>query len=395
MLLTLIFLGCLAGIISGLIPGIHTNTISILALASISKLSNYFTNLEIASMLIVMLVVHSFLDFIPSIFLGAPEPATALGVLPGHKFLLDGKGYHALKLTILGGLGTFLFSLPLILLIYFYLNETYLHLAKIIAPLLIILSILFILKEPTLKNKIWASIIFLLSGILGLLVLNHINIQEPLFPLFSGLFGISTLLISIKSHTKIPKQTLTSNARFPKISDLIKSSFSSLFVSIFPGIGAAQATIISQGFTKFKNQESFLTIMGGINTAAAFFTLTTLFAINKARNGTMTVLKQIINISQQEFIILLLSATIALGIAIILTLNFGKLFANYIHKISYQKISIIIILFLAALTFYFSNFKGILILITASAIGLLAPLTGTHRIHAMGSLILVVVFYYL
>ena len=103
-------LGILAGTFTGLIPGIHTNTLAVILLALLGYLSS-IPVLVLAVFLISMVITHSFLDFIPSIFFGAPEPATALSVLPGHNLLLKGEGYKALKLTVIGGLGGFLFAL--------------------------------------------------------------------------------------------------------------------------------------------------------------------------------------------------------------------------------------------------------------------------------------------
>ena len=77
-----LILGCFAGIITGLLPGIHTNTVAALVLASLSVLLHYFSPLSLGIFLTSMVVVHSFVDFIPTIFLGAPEAETALGVLP-------------------------------------------------------------------------------------------------------------------------------------------------------------------------------------------------------------------------------------------------------------------------------------------------------------------------
>ena len=72
-LLIALFIGCAVGIVTGLIPGIHVNTIAILVLAVLPFLSKYFSPLALAILFISMCIVHSFLDFIPSVFMGAPD----------------------------------------------------------------------------------------------------------------------------------------------------------------------------------------------------------------------------------------------------------------------------------------------------------------------------------
>ena len=63
--------------------------------------------------IIAMSITHTFLDSIPGIYLGAPDEAMALSILPGHKMLLKGEGHNALKLTVIGSF----FSLVLCLLL--------------------------------------------------------------------------------------------------------------------------------------------------------------------------------------------------------------------------------------------------------------------------------------
>ena len=104
--------GILAGIFTGLVPGIHINLIAatILSLSLQSK----FQTTTILIFITAMAITHTFLDFIPSIFLGAPSEETALSVLPGHHFLLQGKANQAIKLTTIGS--TIAIILTLILL---------------------------------------------------------------------------------------------------------------------------------------------------------------------------------------------------------------------------------------------------------------------------------------
>ena len=65
----------------------------------------------ISALIIGCLVTHTFLDIIPSVFLGAPDTDTALSVLPGHKLMLAGRGYEAIKCSALGSFGSVLVAL--------------------------------------------------------------------------------------------------------------------------------------------------------------------------------------------------------------------------------------------------------------------------------------------
>ncbi len=95
------FLGIVVGIITGLAPGVHINLISVLLFSVSPFLLGYTSALHLAIFIVAVAVTHAFLDALPSIFLGAPEEATALAVLPGHRMLLEGKGYEAVFLIVL------------------------------------------------------------------------------------------------------------------------------------------------------------------------------------------------------------------------------------------------------------------------------------------------------
>lgn len=112
LLLASALVGCALGIITGLIPGLHVNNVAILLIAiSPTLLQHGISPVCIAIIIIANAVAHTFLDFIPSIFLGAPEAETALAVLPGHRLLLEGRGIEAIRLSALGSAGSVIVAL--------------------------------------------------------------------------------------------------------------------------------------------------------------------------------------------------------------------------------------------------------------------------------------------
>ena len=203
-----IFLGILAGTFTGLVPGIHINLVALSLVSSSALFLQYFSVVSLVVFLIAMAITHTFLDNIPAIFLGAPEAEDSLAVLPGHQLLLQGKGYEAVKLATIGSF----FALFIILLVaplyIFFLPKIYLHLQNYMAYILIVISLLLILRD---RQPLLAFFLFMLSGILGLITLNLTTLSEPLFPLLSGLFGVSFLTFSLFRKTKIPKQKISAS----------------------------------------------------------------------------------------------------------------------------------------------------------------------------------------
>jgi len=394
-ILLAIFFGVSLGIITGLIPGVHINLISLSILSLSPIFLNYTSPLILAIIIIGMAITHTFLDTIPSIFLGAPDPNQVLTVLPGHRMLLQGKGYEAIILTVIGSLSCLILAISLTPILLTIIPKIYGVLKYYIGYILIVATIFLIYKEK--KAKTWALILFLISGIFGLLVLNS-NMKNPLFPLLSGLFGTSTLLISLKDKMKIPKQKIT----FPKLKSLIGIKISIIatlvgtLCSFLPGLGPSQAAIIASSLTKKMEQKFFLILVGGLSTVNMIISFIALYTINKARNGAVIVISKIIEtINLDTLIIFLGSALIAASLATLLAIFISKIFSKVITKLNYKFLCLTIISLITILTIILSNLFGLFILIIATLIGILPPLKNVGKNHLMGCLILPITLYFI
>src|SRR3989338_11202577 len=240
-----LFLGVLAGTLTGLTPGIHINLIGAILVSysgSLLLTHLFFPILPIYLIvfIVAMSITHTFVDFIPSIFLGAPDDAdTGLSTLPGHELLKEGRGYEAIMLSNYGSLIAILILILLFIPLIFIIPKIYPFLTKFMAFILIFFSLTLILFE---KNKFSALFVFFITGFLGLIVLN-LDIKEPLLPLLTGLFGSSMIILSIKQKTKIPKQKFEKFK--PKIfNPLLGSIIASPLCGFLPGLGSGQAAII-------------------------------------------------------------------------------------------------------------------------------------------------------
>ena len=394
-ILFLIIAGIFFGIITGLTPGIHINLISLLLLSISPLLLSYFSIISLAVFIIAMSITHTFLDSIPSIFLGAPEAATALGVLPGHRYLLKGNGLMALKLTIIGSFGALILSILLFPLLLPIIKFIYSMIKNYIGWLLLLVVIFMILRD---KFKIWALFIFLLSGIFGLLVFN-LNLKNPLFPMLSGLFGVSTLLISLSQNQKIPKQKYSTDIKLEPsktLKALGSGQFSGFLTSMFPGLGAAQAAVLSMQITPNLGDHGFMILIGSINTANFTMSLATLYVLNKARNGSVVAISKLMeSFSLTHILLFLFTALIAGSASVFLALKIGKVFANLINKVNYRILIISIITFIVLLTIILTGPLGFFILIISTSIGIIPAIVKTTRTHGMGCLLLPVMIYFL
>ena len=388
-----ISLGILAGTITGLTPGIHINLIGALLLSISAFLLKITSPIIIIIFLISMAITHTFIDFIPSIFLGAPDEDTVLSILPGHELLKSGQGYEAITLATYGSAAAIIIIL-IISPIFIYFLPKFEPIIKLLIPYLLIASTIFLISKET--EKLITIVVFFLSGFLGIAVLSS-PIKEPFLPLLSGLFGASSLIISIKSKTKITKQSIkkikiTKKEFFPP---LIASMLTAPLTSFLPGLGSGQAAVLGTSLIK-TSKKSFLILLGATNTIVLGLSFIVLYSIERKRTGMAVALNEILQtLTLNHLAIILITITLTGIISFHLTLFLGKFFAKNIHKISYTKISISILIFLSLIVLTFSGPFGFFLYLISTATGIYGILTGVRRINLMGALVLPITLWYL
>ncbi|MEA1994378.1 MAG: tripartite tricarboxylate transporter permease [Euryarchaeota archaeon] len=389
------FIGVGLGTVTGLVPGIHVNT-----LIPFFYLMN--PSVETCVVIVALMITHTFLNFIPSTLLGVPDEATALTVLPAHKMLLKGRGLEAIKLTAIGSLGSILVSFLILYPVYLFMPAVYDLIRPWMAYFLIVISVLLILTERGIK-MLYALFVFFLSGCLGCIILNsHIlSEDQKLLPVFTGLFGLSLLFFSIKNKTEVPVQPLDFRILIPKgevVKSVIKGSVAGMFVAFFPGLGNTHATVLVHlGGVKKKlyGSRGFIIACAGVNTSNAIFALVALYTINKPRSGAVIAIQNIIELDRNILMVFLSIVLISSGIAVWLTLTFGKIGIRLIQKVPYRNLCIFIFVVIVSLVFFFTGVVGLIVLITSLAIGVLPHLFGIKKSHCMGVLLLPIILYYL
>jgi putative membrane protein len=383
-LILFILLGVFLGIITGLIPGIHPNMI-ILSIPFIISLGIEPTNVII--FIAAMGVSNSLADFLPSIFLGAPDGDTSLSVLPGHKMLLKGQGYDAVKLTVIGGIGSAILLLPIIPVL-FYTIPTVVALIQPYTHILIgIVGLYMILTE---KNKVRGAFIFLFSGLVGVLTLQlPINSTLTLFPLMAGFFGLSSLFLQKKGE--IPEQTFPAvYSNTPIKKGIISGVIGGIASGFLPGVGSNQIAALA---STDKNEHTFLVTMGAITTANIIVSMLALWLINKSRSGVAVAIGEITSIGFNEFLVIVVASVIAAVISGYFTLKIAKSFSNV--DINYDSLRTGVITFIVILTTLFIGLPGLIILLTSAALGIFTILSGVKRGNMMGSLMVPVILFYM
>lgn len=384
-----ILIGVLAGTFTGLMPGIHINLVGAILVSLSATIFSEINPLFLIVFIASMAIAHTFIDFIPSIFLGCPDTETQLSVLPGHELLKEGKGYEAVMLTAVGGIFAVLIliiiSFPLSLIIQIVYDAVH----SVMFWILIGTSLLLLFTE---NKKFTALFVFIISGILGLCVLN-LEIKEPLLPLLTGLFGSSLLITSIRNKMEIPKQEI-SFEKCRLFKPILGSLIASPLCGFLPGLGGGQAAVLGNAISK-TDKKGFLVLVGATNILVMGLSFVSLYAISKTRTGAAAAIQEIIGELSWKFLLVILIAVLFSGLISFFLTNFlAKFFSQKITKINYSVLSVATLIFLAVIVFVFSGFSGFLVLIASTLVGIYCNALPVKKTNMMGCLLIPTMIYY-
>ena len=395
-----LLVGIIAGTLTGLFPGIHINLVAAGLLSFIGL--GWFSGVDaivLAVFIVSMAITHTFLDFIPSVFLGAPEEDSFLTVLPGHKLLKKGRGYEGVVYTLYGSLA----ALPIFLVFFgvfiLFLDEFFGLVEGLIPYVLIFVSLYLLFRE---EDWISGVVVFLLAGFLGLFAFN-LPVKEPLLPLLSGLFGVSALIVSVRDKVSLPEQEIK---KLREIRIDRKGLFKGVFgagltaplSSFLPGMGSGHAAVIASELTDSGEGEpkNFLFLVGAINTIVMALSFVTVYSIGKTRTGAAVAVSEILGEISLENLGLIVFVVLFSGvISFFLGVLIARAFARNINKFSYSKLSVFIIGLLFIVNLVLSNFLGLVVLVTGSALGVFCITSKVRRINLMGALLIPTIVFYL
>lgn len=387
-----VLLGFLLGIFSGLMPGIHLNTI-----AAIIVLVSRQGDFNSVALIVAMSVSHSFFDFIPSILLGAPDAENFVSVLPGHRMLLKGKAYRAIRLTIVGGFFGLLLSLCLLPIFSLFVIKATSFVYGFIPIILGGILALMVLSEKG-ERKIWAAVTIGLSGALGVIALKDgASVGNALFCLATGFFGASTILCSLFKKQGFVKQKIESigfNAkRTAKMSFL--GSIAGSVVAFLPSIGPNEAAFMISKLAGRIRTSDFLVMLGSISSANTLFSFFTLFLIGKARTGAAAAVEEIFELQAGNVLQIAAIALAAAGLSVVAADIVAKMAVEKMQTINYFSLNCVVLAFLVALAFFFSGPSGLLLFGSATAIGLLPAMKQNRRTNCMAFLMVPTMIFYL
>lgn len=378
--------GILVGILFGLVPGLHPNT-----MVAFTPLLAPLEPLGGAVFLISMGGANIMADFIPSVMLSAPDSGSELSVLPAQKLMSQGHGYSAVRFMVIGFVSSFMIFISLMPLLHLIVPAAFELSRHFVFAVLIFISCIMVVSE---KRIVPAAAVFAVAGFIGVVSSGlPVNPAFVLFPMLAGFFGVSSMILQMRNRSSVVLQS-TGRLGMERKACAKSSVFGCLggiFSGFLPGVGSSEIASI---FSMKKDEKSFLVAMGAIAASNFIMSLFAVWLIGKTRSGIAVAVNNVYSLAPGDVFMVVSAAMLSLGIAAVFVLKASRFLAGRMQKMDYSKISLAIMVLIATMTFVFSGFYGILLLISCAALGIYAILSGVKRGLMMAALIVPTVIFF-
>jgi putative membrane protein len=380
--------GVLLGTVSGLTPGLHANNMALL-LASVAPAVPGPPRL-VGAALLATGVVHTFLDVVPALALGVPDPAMAASALPGHRLVLEGRGREALRLSALGSGLAVLLAVPLAIPVTRAMVAAYPTLSAHLPLVLGGVAAVLVLTERDPFRMLVGAGSFLASSALGWLTLDidpaaPLAVGGVLTPLFAGLFG-APVLVDALGGSGVPPQGDTTVATGPQTVARLGAvgALAGAVVGYVPGVSSAVAATVALLAVGGSGARGFVVTTSGVNTANSIFALFALVALGSPRTGVLVALEEAK--TPLNLPLLLTAAGLAAVAGFCLVPVLGDRYLERLRDADYTRLSAAVLVGLAAVSFVFAGVLGVGIFLVAAGLGLVPARLGARRSHLMGVL---------
>lgn len=390
-LVTLAFIcgGIVLGTCSGLTPGLHANNFALLLAGFAPAIPA--DPLNVGAAMLAAGVVHTFLDIVPALALGVPDPAMAPTALPGHKLVLQGRGREALRLSALGSALAVAFAIPLAIPMTLAMQRIYPSIAANLSLVLGTVCLLLVVTEHSMESRLGAGIALTASGILGLLTLDVptggvLPAGDMLAPLFAGLFG-APILIEALGGEGVPEQDdarITTSRQSILVVALV-GTLSGAIVGYLPGISSAIAAAGALVILPHRGPRAFIVAASGVSTANTIFALFALVSLGSPRTGVLVALEAT-NVPH-NLPVLLGSVAIAAAVGFLLVTRIGDSYLDTVGSMDTVRLSCGVLMFLCVLVSAFTGLAGLSVFVISTVVGLIPVQFGARRMSLMGVLL--------
>ena len=396
------------------VPALHVYNVAALILL-MPHLESWLQPHELAMLFLGMIVGYAVANSIPSLFFAAPDESAVWIVLPGQRYLIQGRGYEAAVLTGVGGLGG---VLVLVVLAPFA--------ARLLAPIqqviqphlhwLLGLVVAYMLLSEWPKGSGrgdtalarlwdgWKSLLaglatFCLSGMLGLIMMYRSPIPlevsfQGMMPAFVGLFAIPWVLQNIVSGVRIPKQYICRSV--DATPDLIARGVGAgvaggLLAALFPLVTGGIGGFIAGHATAQRDDRLFIVSQGASKAVYYAGALLFFFApgLHLTRGGMAWMLSPLYTpYTPAEYGLAVVALALCGALAFFLLLGLSRAAIVLVERVDYRWLSGAALVLLLGFVVGMTGWGGLVVAAAATGIGLIPALFHSRRMYCMGVLLL-------
>jgi len=382
--------GIALGTASGLIPGLHANNMAFLLAGLAAAVPG--PPLYVGMAMLAAGVAHTFLEIVPTLALGVPDPAMAVAALPGHRLVLEGRGPEALRLSVFGSGTAILLAAPLSIPVTRTMVAAWPTIRAHLEVILLGVVAVLVATERGAKAKAAAAVAVAASALLGLATLD-LSPSAPLAaggtltPLFAGLFGAPVLIEAIGSGGIPPQDG-------PEVAASRRNAFglaglgtlAGAIVGYIPAVSSAvAATVALLAVPGRYGARGFVVVTSGVNTATTVFALFALVALGSPRTGVLVALEGTAAPLSLPHLLSAVAIAGAAGAALVLAV--GERYLDAVGRANATALSVTLLCGLAGLSYLFAGAVGVFAYLAATVVGSVPARFRARRANLMGVLI--------
>jgi putative membrane protein len=407
--------GAIVASVLALVPALHIYNVAGLIVLATARLGEFVPPELLAMFLVGMTTGYAMLNTVPGIFLAAPDDSTVFVVLPGQKYLLQRRGYEAVVLTGVGGLG----GIAVLALLTPVAPALFPALRAILQPhlhwiLWAVTAYMLLSEWPKGSDRApagwrrwwdgWRSlaaglVTFLLSGLLGFILLYRSLVPvtvayQNLLPAFVGLFAVPWILQNVLSRVDVPPQHVARTVDATPW-HLARGTFAGalggLFAAFFPVVTGGIGGFIAGHATAQRDDRLFIVSQGASKAVYYVGSLLLFFVpgLHLTRGGMTWMLSSLWSSHTPHTYYLAVAAVVVSGvISFFLLLLMARLAIRLVGKVQYRWVSLGTLAVLLAVVVGMTGWGGLLVCAVATGIGLIPVLWGSRRVNCMGVLLL-------
>jgi putative membrane protein len=410
-------LGTAVSSLVSLMPALHIyNVAGIIIILTMGTGTSALIPMEYVPIFMMAMVVGwAILNTIPALFLGAPDESAIFVVLPGQKYMMQGRGYEAAALTGLGALAGIV-AMAVATPVFF---KALPKLRQLTRPhnfwiMGLIISYMLLSEWPKgsgrqktgwgrfidgWKNLAAGLLTFLLSGILGFIVLNKPLVPiryafQNIMPVFVGLFAIPWVIGNIFSRTEIPPQYVCRSADLPTgiwsrggFAGFLGGMIAAFLPVVTGGIGG----FIAGHVTAQRDDRLFIVSQGASKSVYYIggFLMAFIPGLSRTRGGMAWMLRPFYQPhTYDDYWRIMGVIMLSGGVSFFLLLAYSRLMIRIINRVNYRALSVLMFFLLLAVTYAIGGPWGLALATVATAIGLIPVYFHSRRMNCMGVLLL-------